>query len=229
MKIINSKNVNNKVKVITLGEYSVGKTSIVHRFLKRTLDTNSTICCSFGVYKHEFIQDNVRHIIHLNLWDTAGQERYRSLINMYFKDIQICLLVYDLTEINTLEQIIDNWIPQIVEHNYYLPLSFYIIGNKTDIYYNHMNFIKFDKINAVLIDKIKNKYKNDSHLTFNFYYVSAKDNVNIEQLLEDICNDSEYYYFKQNFNKTDIVNIKNNNIEKNKNRKLIHILFPCLR
>ena len=37
------------------------------------------------------------HQVQFNMWDTAGQEKYRSLTSMYFRDANVALLVYDVT------------------------------------------------------------------------------------------------------------------------------------
>ena len=38
----------------------------------------------------------------LQLWDTAGQERFKSLIPSYLKDSNLCILVYDVGNLQSL-------------------------------------------------------------------------------------------------------------------------------
>ena len=67
-----------------LGDQSVGKTSIIHRFKYGQFEDNynATIGIDFLASKM-FIEDR---IITFNLWDTAGQEKFKSLIPSYIKD-----------------------------------------------------------------------------------------------------------------------------------------------
>jgi Ras-related protein Rab-6A len=41
----------------------------------------------------------------LQLWDTAGQERFKSLIPSYLKDSHLCILVYDISDPKSLENL----------------------------------------------------------------------------------------------------------------------------
>lgn len=45
------------------------------------------------------------HHLRLQLWDTAGQERFRSLIPSYLKDAMITMIVFDLTNEKTIDNI----------------------------------------------------------------------------------------------------------------------------
>eukprot|EP01133_Synstelium_polycarpum_P013076 gene13076-15382_t len=43
--------------------------------------------------------------INIEIWDTAGQERYRALTPLYYRGSEIAILVYDVTQPNTFEQV----------------------------------------------------------------------------------------------------------------------------
>lgn len=84
-----------KYKLVFLGDQSVGKTSIITRFMYDTYDSSyqATIGIDF-LSKTMFLEDrNVR----LMLWDTAGQERFRSLIPSYIRDSSVAIIVFDIT------------------------------------------------------------------------------------------------------------------------------------
>lgn len=82
-------------KMVVLGHYSVGKSSIVLNFVKGEFNPNeeSTIGAAF-LTKTIFVKNNA---IKFEIWDTAGQERYYSLIPMYYRGAQVALIVYDVT------------------------------------------------------------------------------------------------------------------------------------
>ena len=84
-----------KYKIVFLGNQSVGKTSIIHRFIYDSFDDSyqATIGIDFMSQKM-YVEDK---IIILNLWDTAGQERFKSLIPSYIKDSAVAIVCYDVT------------------------------------------------------------------------------------------------------------------------------------
>ena len=84
-----------KYKLVFLGDQSVGKTSIVTRFMYDTFDSSyqATIGIDF-LSKTMYLEDRT---VRLQLWDTAGQERFRSLIPSYIRDSSVAVIVYDIT------------------------------------------------------------------------------------------------------------------------------------
>lgn len=64
-----------RYKLVFLGDQSVGKTSIITRFMYDTFDTTyqATIGIDF-LSKTMYLDDRT---VRLQLWDTAGQERFR--------------------------------------------------------------------------------------------------------------------------------------------------------
>ena len=96
-----------KYKIVFLGNQSVGKTSIIHRFIYDSFDDSyqATIGIDFMSQKM-YVEDK---IIILNLWDTAGQERFKSLIPSYIKDSAVAIVCYDVTSRESFQSI-DKWI-----------------------------------------------------------------------------------------------------------------------
>ncbi|KAK4411672.1 Ras-related protein RAe [Sesamum angolense] len=83
-----------KYKLVFLGDQSVGKTSIITRFMYDKFDTTyqATIGIDF-LSKTMYLEDRT---VRLQLWDTAGQERFRSLIPSYIRDSSVAVIVYDV-------------------------------------------------------------------------------------------------------------------------------------
>ncbi|KAA0187352.1 GTP-binding protein ryh1 [Fasciolopsis buskii] len=100
-----------KFKLVFLGEQSVGKTSLITRFMYETFDS---------VYQ-----------IRLQLWDTAGQERFRSLIPSYIRDSSVAVVVYDICVVESFHQTA-RWIDD-VRNERGSDVIIMLVGNKTDL------------------------------------------------------------------------------------------------
>ena len=103
-------------KVVLLGESGVGKTSIISRFINDTFDEGlvTTTGASY-VGKDMVFKDYNNQVIKFEIWDTAGQEKYRSLTQIFYKDAAIAILVYDVTNEDSFEEIQNYWYEQIKE------------------------------------------------------------------------------------------------------------------
>ena len=89
-------------KTVVAGNSGVGKTSIVGKALIPDFDltkTNPTL--GSGFLSGNF-PDEKGEIINFQVWDTAGQELYSSLSPIFFKDAIIAILVYDVSQPDTL-------------------------------------------------------------------------------------------------------------------------------
>mmetsp|Transcript_13852 Transcript_13852/g.13435 ORF Transcript_13852/g.13435 Transcript_13852/m.13435 type:complete len:237 (-) Transcript_13852:328-1038(-) len=118
-----------KYKLVFLGDQSVGKTSIITRFMYDNFDRHyqATIGIDF-LSKTMYLEDRT---VRLQLWDTAGQERFRSLIPSYIRDSSVAVVCYDVTNrasfLNTTK-----WIEDVrAERGNDVVIC--LVGNKTDL------------------------------------------------------------------------------------------------
>ncbi|CAK7913494.1 GTP-binding protein Ypt6p [[Candida] anglica] len=119
-----------KYKIVFLGDQSVGKTSLITRFMYDTFDDQyaATIGIDF-LSKTMYLEDN--KTIRLQLWDTAGQERFRSLIPSYIRDSHVAVICYDITLKKSFENL-TNWINDVkLERGD--DVIIVIVGNKSDL------------------------------------------------------------------------------------------------
>lgn len=118
-----------KFKLVFLGEQSVGKTSLITRFMYDTFDNTyqATIGIDF-LSKTMYLEDRT---IRLQLWDTAGQERFRSLIPSYIRDSTVAVVVYDVTNANSFHQT-SKWIDDVRTERG-SDVIIMLVGNKTDL------------------------------------------------------------------------------------------------
>ncbi len=90
-------------KVSVIGESRCGKTSLLRRladdaFTEHTISTIGIDCAEF--YR---VVEGVT--VRLQIWDTAGQERYRTMTKAQFVGAKAIILVFDLTERCTFDQL----------------------------------------------------------------------------------------------------------------------------
>ena len=122
------------IKIVLIGESGVGKTSIICQFMEQVFanDKQSTIG---GTFSTKIVKCGEEKEVRLEIWDTAGQERYRSVTNMFYKDANAALLVYDITSKYTYEELKNYWVEQVKETS---PKNIIlaIIANKADLIEN---------------------------------------------------------------------------------------------
>ena len=128
-----------KVKVVLIGEYGVGKTSIILQYTTNKFDPDnvSSLVGSFSSKTVEFL--NVQKTIKFEIWDTAGQEKYRILSKIFYKDARAIILVYDITNKSSFDEIKEYWNDQINAYkdgNAILA----VVANKSDLYIKIQKF-----------------------------------------------------------------------------------------
>ena len=151
------------IKLLLLGDTGVGKSSLMYRyadgeFLKDLVGTA-------GV-DHKI--KNIEHRgkgVKIEIWDTAGQERYRELALSYYKLAAGIVLVYDVTDPKSFENI-SYWLGKI-QANGELDTEIILLGNKIDM----MNDKQVDQEDA-------EKLANDNGIPY--FEISAKDATNLD-------------------------------------------------
>ena len=90
-------------KVVILGEYKVGKTSLLFRYTDECFDNslNSTVGVDFRMKTLHRCDKQIK----LQIWDTGGSERFKSQVNNYYRGANGVLLVYDVTNRHSFENL----------------------------------------------------------------------------------------------------------------------------
>ena len=70
-------------------------------------------------------------IVKVQVWDTAGQERYRSITNAYYRGAEGILIVFDVTQKESFENI-ENWINEVTQYTG-KEVIMICLGNKNDL------------------------------------------------------------------------------------------------
>uniref|UniRef100_A0A4W6EI57 RAB41, member RAS onco family n=1 Tax=Lates calcarifer TaxID=8187 RepID=A0A4W6EI57_LATCA len=163
-----------KFKLVFLGEQSVGKTSLITRFMYDSFDNTyqATIGIDF-LSKTMYLEDRTVSPVRLQLWDTAGQERFRSLIPSYIRDSTIAVVVYDITNLNSFQQT-SKWIDDVRTERG-SDVIIMLVGNKTDL---------ADKSRQITTEEGEQRAK---ELNVMFIETSAKTGYNVKQLFRRVA------------------------------------------
>jgi small GTP-binding protein len=136
-------------KMVLLGDSCVGKSALLVRFADDEFSGNyvSTIGVDF---RFRSLRHNGKKI-KLQIWDTAGQERYKTITNAYYKGANGIVLVFDLFEKETFNNL-DNWIKEVDKHAQ-ADIPIIVIANKYDIIEDTLMMSK-DTFNSIEKDNI---------------------------------------------------------------------------
>ena len=168
-------NDDNTYKVVILGEGRVGKTSILKRYFNNVFDDQQQSTVNAAFYEKDFSISGTK--IHFKFWDTAGQEQFNALQSMYYRFAKGAILVYEVSNIETLEKV-ERWIREL-QDNVPGKLNIVICGNKFDLV-DKETINKQEKTVQELINKYKSKYSIKHFLT------SAKTSYNITDVFDYI-------------------------------------------
>uniref|UniRef100_A0A3B5L2U3 Ras-related protein Rab-24 n=1 Tax=Xiphophorus couchianus TaxID=32473 RepID=A0A3B5L2U3_9TELE len=116
-------------KVVMLGKESVGKTSLVERYVHHRFlvgPYQNTIGAAF-VAKPIQVADRV---ITLGIWDTAGSERYEAMSRIYYRGARAAVVCYDLTDSSSFQRA-RFWVKEL--QNCEEHCKIYVCGTKSDL------------------------------------------------------------------------------------------------
>ena len=162
------------IKVITLGNSSVGKTSFLMKYTDNSFTLTYT--ATLGIdFKQKKIKLKDGRDVRLRIFDTAGQERYKSVSASFIKKADGVILIYDIGDLESFEAV-DNWIKSIREIGKdNLPII--LVGNKCDL--------SDDKRQVSL----KEGQDKANEYNIPFYETSCKEGINIKEVFEKLVDD----------------------------------------
>lgn len=157
-------------KVIVLGDFGVGKSSLIYRYLnnkfKKDLEEGSIK--SENNLKIIQIDENIR--IKMNIWDTAGQEKTGKIFKKYYIDTYGALIVFDLTNKESFDNL-KKWINEL-KTNSPKDIVYCFAANKSDL--TNERKITYEEIKEFLQDNL-------------YYEVSSKNGINVSLAFEQLA------------------------------------------
>ena len=156
-------------KLIVIGDSFVGKSCLSLKAAKGIFDENytPTIGFEFLTFFVKIGESNIK----LQIWDTCGQEVYRSLINGFYRNSSLAILVYSITSQKSFKNL-EIWLNDI-KVNSNPDIKIFLIGNKKDL----------EEKREVPIDSAKKFFKD--HGLYTFMESSAKTGFNAQKMFID--------------------------------------------
>ena len=153
-------------KIILLGEFNVGKTSIIKRYIENNFNQSNEKNTNSNIYNKTIRIDN-KTLVKLNIWDTAGEEEFNPLIKQHFQDASGSLIVYDISNKKSFNKI-EKWINEIKEKSPHHCINV-LIGNKSDL--NGKREVDFEEgVSRAVLGKFTTETTAFNHCEF--YYPS---------------------------------------------------------
>ncbi|MFW9876657.1 MAG: Rab family GTPase [Candidatus Thorarchaeota archaeon] len=186
-----------KVKICLVGDISVGKTSLVRRYIMDIFDDTfvSTLGTKISKKIIRINKNNHHYHLTLSIWDVLGQNNFENMDSWAFEGTKGAMLICDLTRKDTLKNTL-LWIERVKKVAGEIP--FIILANKSDL----KNDYEFDNEDLLSFS---------SKLNLHAYTTSAKLGENVtntfhrlgDLVIENILQkDSDLFSFKGEYSNT---------------------------
>jgi small GTP-binding protein len=159
-----------------IGDYGVGKTSLIRRFVERQFSDQylSTVGVKISrkTLTFNFPDQEDEQELKLLIWDIEGQTKFKAIAPSYLQGAAGVLIVADVERKETIEHFTDH-----LNLCYSVNPQAIIVGalNKTDLVdESELNFLE-----NIAREKLASE--------INLYQTSAKTGVNVDQIFEELA------------------------------------------
>ena len=165
------------IKILLLGDTSVGKTCFLKRYTEDTFQDAYLSTIGFD-YKFKVVPLKSGKEVKVQIWDTAGQERFRTIAKSYYRGAHGIILVFDVTNPKTFDNI-KMWVNQIKEEAS-SKVCVILVANKIDSEERVVS-----KEDAAALAKT---------YELKLYEASAKENINVTEAFQDLIENINVNY-----------------------------------
>jgi len=118
-------------KLVLGGDGAVGKTSMVHRYVENDFASDYKSTIGTSIMKKECKFKELESAVRFVIWDLAGQAQFKRVRQSYLANAEAGILVYDVTNRSSFENIEKNWYAEIKKASPNIALI--LVGNKIDL------------------------------------------------------------------------------------------------
>ena len=193
------------IRIITLGNTTVGKSTLISRYVDNCFSENYLMTVGMDKKIKKVKLKNGKEI-NVILIDTVGQEKFRSLASNYIKKTDGILLVYDITEEQTFKGV-KQWIEHLKEESEDFKPTI-LIGNKLDL----------DEMRSIETEDGK-KLADSCFGGIKFYETSCKTGENVVEAIDDLVEQVYKKIKETNPDEVSNFSLKYDNNKKNEKNK----------
>lgn len=155
-------------KVILIGDRSVGKTSVIQRFVKNTFENNQIATVNMDL-KTKTIAIDMTTSAELMIWDTCGEERFKALTKQYYTNANGIMLIYNINDRSSFDNL-SKWLKDCKANSHEL-VELFLVGNKVDLE------------RKVSIEEVKTFSKENE---IEYKEISALTGINVQVIFENL-------------------------------------------
>jgi Ras-related protein Rab-1A len=184
MNLQNNHDYDYLAKIVLVGDSGVGKSTLLLRYCDNIYNDTyiSTIGVDFRIKTIEYIKEEIKKIVKLQIWDTAGQERFKTITVNYYRHSHAIAIFFDLTDYDSFRNL-NKWHNEIM--NYVTGKTIIVVvGTKSDV--KNKKQVPREEIDAFC----------NAH-SFEYIETSSKNSMNIDNVFTKIVDQAVPLFLKE--------------------------------
>ncbi|XP_015906347.1 ras-related protein Rab-20 [Parasteatoda tepidariorum] len=161
------------LKVVMVGDASVGKTCLVLRYIDRQFQESvSTIGAAFVLKSWGYYN--------IAIWDTAGGEKYAGLSTFYYRNASAAVLVFDIFDRKSFETLLQRYIP--ILNNVSSAKLKVVVGTKRDLLKSRERRVTVEE--GINLAKSSNPHLDFTNMRVPYFETSSKTGTSVDDMFE---------------------------------------------
>jgi small GTP-binding protein len=157
-------------KICLMGDFGVGKTSLMHRFVDRQFSDHYLSTVGVKISRKTLqLANATTENLQLLIWDIEGNTKFKAISSTYLQGARGVIIVADVTRPETLEHLTQH-VQQFISIN--SQGAIVIALNKSDL------------IETETLDRLLKYYSSDRAHILQTYPTSAKTDMNVAQIFQ---------------------------------------------
>ncbi|XP_050449491.1 ras-related protein Rab-24-like isoform X1 [Cataglyphis hispanica] len=166
------------LKIVLLGNATVGKTSLMERYIHDSFNGNRPYQNTIGtVFAAKQVQANGVSLV-MGIWDTAGSEKYDAMTRTYYRGAKAAIVCYDITKLSTFQRA-KHWVRELRDVEEHCKV--YLCATKKDLC--DEGFVSDDPDLQNTVERYAKGTQTKLFIT------SSKTGENVDELFHEIVQD----------------------------------------